>query len=69
MNLKRNLSFLLTAGLVTISAPVSAHTDINSDAGILANVFALVLVSISIVIFLLVSRKPKPEKRKKDVDT
>ncbi|SHJ65993.1 hypothetical protein SAMN04488513_10714 [Pseudozobellia thermophila] len=59
MSHKKKLALVLLFGIPSISKPVFAHTDINSDAGILSNVIAVGLVLASIIIFILVSRKKK----------
>tara|TARA_R110002012_G_scaffold321471_2_gene549377 strand:+ start:8529 stop:8741 length:213 start_codon:yes stop_codon:yes gene_type:complete len=62
MNHKRKSALVLLSGILTIPIPVFAHTDINSDAGILSNIIAVGLVVTSIIIFLLISRR-KERKR------
>jgi len=62
MQLKTTSAVVFLFGFLAISEPVLAHTDINSDAGILSNVIAVGLVVTSIVIFLLVNRKKQKKK-------
>jgi len=69
MNLKRKSALVLLFGLMAISKPVFAHTDINSDAGMLSNIIAVGLVVVSIIIFLFVSRNKKEKKQKQENDT
>lgn len=53
------LALVLLFGILSKSKPALAHTDINSDAGILSNIIAAGVVVTFIIIFLLVSRKKK----------
>jgi hypothetical protein len=59
MSRKRKSALVLLYGILSLPIPIFAHTDINSDAGILSNIIAVGLVVTSIIIFVLVSQKKR----------
>ncbi len=64
MRTKRKI-YLLVIMIQTRATSVFAHTEFDSDAGMLSNIIAVGAVLLSIVIYFLMSNR----KRKKEINT
>jgi heme/copper-type cytochrome/quinol oxidase subunit 2 len=58
------LFYILTLLIIPISA--NAHTDLDSHAGIIANIIALCIVVLSIVLYFILSNR---KRRKREQNT